>query len=78
VAENKAEQAKVVGGLQQEIQRMRTQVAANAPSSPCAFCLFVCVCCVCMLCVCVCVCVRERERERKRVEVRLLAPPVSL
>ncbi len=68
MAENKAEQAKVVGGLQQEIQRMRTQVAANAPSSPCAFCLFVCVCCVCMLpqirgyaCVrarpCVCVCV---------------------
>ena len=55
MAENKAEQAKVVGGLQQEIQRMRTQVAANAPSSPCEFCLFVCVCCVCMLCVCVCV-----------------------
>jgi hypothetical protein len=68
VVENKAEQAKVVGELHQEIQRMRKQVVANesarAQLTMCIVCVRVCVLCsvLCVVCVsvsdvCVCVCV---------------------
>ena len=62
--ENKAEQAKAVGALHQEIQRMHKQVVANesarAQLTMCIVCVRACVCCVlcvvcCVLCVVCCV-----------------------